>query len=378
MRQLLVVLHRWIGIASAAVLVVLALTGSILAFAPRYDVWLHPSLYRVAPQIHRVAPQRLLDLAQARLGEPVHEIEMSGPTKSWRFRSDHGHLFADQYTGAILGVRTQPTTMDDVVNEAYRLHTALGRWRVGTVDAGGTLVDMATIGALSLVLSGLMLWWKKKRFAFRRRSSWRALNWDLHSAVGIWAFAALLTLATSGLFIASPDLLFWVTRSTPAPYVPMPLSNALGADGAVLCAAGRPAGATLDDVLAAADRAVPNLPTTELQFPTSKRAPYRVFKRPSGTRRESSTVVMIDRYCGTVAAVDRSAAVSRGLRVYAWNVAIHDGNAWNDGGRMVLSASSLMLGVSSFTGVLMWVARTRPFARRSRVQSQSPSLRSLS
>jgi uncharacterized iron-regulated membrane protein len=68
MRRLLVVLHRWIGFASAAVLTVLAVTGSILAFAPRYDAWLHSSLYRVVPQIHRVAPDVLLDSAQARLG----------------------------------------------------------------------------------------------------------------------------------------------------------------------------------------------------------------------------------------------------------------------------------------------------------------------
>jgi uncharacterized iron-regulated membrane protein len=379
MRQLLVVLHRWIGIASASVLAVLAVTGSILAFLPRYDAWLHPSLHRVTPQAPRVAAHALLDSAQARLGASVTEIVVAGPTEPWVLSAENGRAIADQYTGAILGIRTQPTTMDRVVNAAYRLHTRLGGWTLGRFGAGRLLVDGATIGALSLVLSGLVLWWKKKRFAFRRGKPWRAINWDLHSAVGLWAFAALLILATSGLFIAVPQLLFDITRSTPAPFSPTPLSDALDADGTVRCPAGGSANPMIDDVLAAAERAAPDLTTVAVELPAGKRAPYRVTRRPSGGLSDLSTTVMIDRYCGTVAAVDRSRATSRGFRIYSWNLALHDGTAWNDAGRVVLSVSSLMLGVLSFTGILMWVARTRPFARRSRVPSVPPSpIRSLS
>ena len=364
MRRVLVVVHRWIGLSSAAVLVVLGTTGSILALAPRVDAWTHPSLHRVERRATHVDAQRLLDSARTRLGPaPVTAIDIGGPTESWVFHSDNRVVFVDPYTSVVIGVRTGPTAMDRLLNNAYRLHTQLGGLQIGGIHAGRALVDGATVAALSSLVSGCILWWKKKRFRFRRGAGWRIISWDLHSAVGIWGLAALLMLATSGLFIAVPELLFAITHSAPAPFVPTPLSDALGADGTVRCTTGGAASPTLDDVLRAADRAVPDLATTTITFPAGKRAPYRVTKRPDGGLGDLSTFVMIDRYCGIVAAVDRSMSTSRGFRIYSWNLAIHDGNAWSDAGRFFICACSLLLGVSSLTGVLMWVARARPFSR---------------
>ena len=46
-------IHLWLGIAAAPFLVILGLTGSVIAFENDIDHWLHPALYYVQarPQV---------------------------------------------------------------------------------------------------------------------------------------------------------------------------------------------------------------------------------------------------------------------------------------------------------------------------------------
>src|SRR5579883_2627191 len=54
-RRILVFLHRWIGLAMAAFLIVVGLTGSLLAFLPELDRAINPTLY-VEPRAGRPLP----------------------------------------------------------------------------------------------------------------------------------------------------------------------------------------------------------------------------------------------------------------------------------------------------------------------------------
>src|ERR1700754_1840183 len=48
-RPLLVLAHRWVGLALAVPLLVAGLTGSLLAFDDDLDAWLNPRLFRASP-----------------------------------------------------------------------------------------------------------------------------------------------------------------------------------------------------------------------------------------------------------------------------------------------------------------------------------------
>jgi uncharacterized iron-regulated membrane protein len=49
-RRLLLATHLYVGLAAALFLFIAALTGSVLAFEPDYDRWLHPALWRASTE----------------------------------------------------------------------------------------------------------------------------------------------------------------------------------------------------------------------------------------------------------------------------------------------------------------------------------------
>jgi uncharacterized iron-regulated membrane protein len=49
MRAALLKLHLWIGVSAAIFLVILGITGSIMAFEDEIDHWLHPAIWYVKP-----------------------------------------------------------------------------------------------------------------------------------------------------------------------------------------------------------------------------------------------------------------------------------------------------------------------------------------
>ena len=47
-RQIFVFIHRWAGLAMTVFLIIVGLTGSVVAFREELDVWLNPELLTVA------------------------------------------------------------------------------------------------------------------------------------------------------------------------------------------------------------------------------------------------------------------------------------------------------------------------------------------
>ncbi|NWE37006.1 PepSY domain-containing protein, partial [Pseudomonas gingeri] len=50
MRALLVLLHRYIGLATALFLMIAGITGSLLAFNHELDEWLNPGFYKATAE----------------------------------------------------------------------------------------------------------------------------------------------------------------------------------------------------------------------------------------------------------------------------------------------------------------------------------------
>ncbi|WP_256588814.1 PepSY domain-containing protein, partial [Pseudomonas sp. HMWF021] len=64
MRALLVLLHRYIGLATAIFLLLAGITGSILAFNHELDEWLNPQFYAASAEGQRLPPGTLVDAVQ--------------------------------------------------------------------------------------------------------------------------------------------------------------------------------------------------------------------------------------------------------------------------------------------------------------------------
>ncbi|MDV3442948.1 PepSY domain-containing protein, partial [Pseudomonas otitidis] len=68
MRPLIVLLHRYLGLATALFLALAGLTGSLLAFQHEIDEWLNPAFYHAPARGPLLSP-----------GELVQRIEQAEP-----------------------------------------------------------------------------------------------------------------------------------------------------------------------------------------------------------------------------------------------------------------------------------------------------------
>jgi uncharacterized iron-regulated membrane protein len=201
-RQALVRLHRWIGIALFAYVAMICLTGSFLVYRP--EILRH---FEPQPVVVERGPRLLSEqeLRQAAAGafpgqelgavyrgrQPNHATEvelLDGAAVT-------GQLF-NPYTGEplgptlSLGYRTTLAILD--------LHTEL----LG--GETGRLVNAALGGAfLFIALTGVLAWRPRKR---TQRQTKRTGLRRLHMTIGIWVSAFVLMWAISGISLADADL----------------------------------------------------------------------------------------------------------------------------------------------------------------------------
>lgn len=219
-RRVWLQLHLWLGLFAGAVLMVIRLTGSLLAFSGELDRWFKADLLTVSPQptgprayqplddLFRVLTEampsggvaRRLNFPRAndqalclQYSVPVRDSEDS----DWLLRC------VDPYTGRLLGERGQARAdrflPDNWVWLLIGLHA--------TLLAGSTgLYTVTIIAALLMisVLTGLYLWWPLtgkwwQALTIKRYASPERLNFDLHKTFGFYSALVLLVLLFTGI-----------------------------------------------------------------------------------------------------------------------------------------------------------------------------------
>jgi uncharacterized iron-regulated membrane protein len=204
-RQAVVRLHRWVGLALAAYVALLCLTGSVLVYRPELYRHFEPQPLEVPVGARLLSDDQLLTHAAAAFPDAL-------PLEVWRGREPHhavevnlergsetqGHLF-DPYTGEALG---HPLPLGfRAVTWLLDLHTQLlggpdGRWVNGALALG--LVFLALSGALA---------WRPRR---RKRQTSSPTNRPgalrrLHMTAGIGAAIFVLLWGVSGAALAWPE-----------------------------------------------------------------------------------------------------------------------------------------------------------------------------
>ncbi|HEY8066119.1 MAG TPA: PepSY-associated TM helix domain-containing protein [Methylosinus sp.] len=221
MRAFWVWLHRWTGLLMTGFLVVVGLTGSILAFHNELDRLATPWLY--------ATPQDAPPLDFAALAEKAEALVPQGRVRNigYRFpeqvivgmtpRKDAAtgkpyelgfrQLFLDPWTGDELGRRTPGDLSQGRINLMtfiYLLHDALmlgptGITILGVVALVWTL-DCFVGFYLTLPIARSAFWrrWKPAWLIKSRASAYR-VNFDLHRASGLWLWPVLLVFAWSSV-----------------------------------------------------------------------------------------------------------------------------------------------------------------------------------
>jgi len=237
-RQICVLLHRYVGLAIAFFLIIAGLTGSVLAFYSELAALISPRLYRVeppTPETQPLDPFTLREWVEALApGAWAHFVPLHrepgetlafwaegpvDPATQEHTELENDEFFLNPYTGEEVGRRKWGDLTQGAKNLMpflYKLHYSLafpgdwGTWLFGiaallwTVDSfvGFYLTLPARRrSSSSTATSPGKSFWQRWQPAWRIKwnsTLWR-VNFDLHRAFGLWLWGMLFVFAWSGV-----------------------------------------------------------------------------------------------------------------------------------------------------------------------------------
>jgi uncharacterized iron-regulated membrane protein len=348
MRKLLFNLHLYVALIAGVFVLILGLTGAIMAFEPELDHLLHPGLSYVTPGPHRLTLVELGDaVAKVFPGERATGYSLSpAPDISAGVSTKRGQVMVNPYTGAVLGVRPPGP---DFLSNVHQLHLRL--LIRNKADTGKEIISWAGVAMLFLLLSGLYLWWPLKRVSIAGTVSGRRWWFDLHNATGFFSLLFLLVLTTTGLMIGFEEttvpVLYKVTGSAPSPQPKIPPP---------------PQGASQispDQAMEIARQAIPGTFPFQINVPGPKGA-YQVRSRfPEDLTGGGRSRVTVDQYTGQVLFAEGSRTAPAGARMLILDRALHTGDIFGIPSKALMSLVSVMAVIQVISGAVMWWKRTR-------------------
>ena len=342
MRKPLIVLHRWTALVVGIILLCTAASVATLVFEGAIDRGLHPELWHVDPAGQALPIDTIVARVEAKFpGETIGAISLSPqPDRAWVTNAGKVTVFINPFTGRINGTRTPLEGQNTIARRLHVFHVELLAGK-----AGRAIVGAATVIALFLVLTGIILWWPDKLVRISTAASWKRINFDLHHALGISAAIVLVVITGSGLVIHY-DALTKVVRSldtTPAAPTPQQPAAPAGSaprsfDALAIAARGALPGA---DIMFVSLGGAKNPATVAMRFPEDH--------TPGGRSR-----VFLDRYTGTVLGKLSTRDAQLGTRLDNLKRSLHTGDVLGKPTEALWLLAALVMVSQVLTGFLMW------------------------
>jgi len=343
-------LHLYAAIVICPILLIFAITGSLMAFEPEIDHLVHARLSYVEPGVKA--------LSLAAIGDKVHAAFpkdtiasynlATSPDISYLVYTNMRAVYIDEYTGKIPGTMTKPDFWENTQQNIHQLHLRLA-FRDKN-DIGKSIMTWAGVILLIILPSGLILWWKQKRVSIRWKEKPRLVWFDIHSLIGIGAFTILMISAFTGVMIGFENkvtpMFYQLTGSKPTPMpdikiTPQPNTKLISPDSALQIARRTLPGA-----------APFNINVAGLSDTYDIRCRYAEDRTPGGRSR-----VILDPYSGKVLYAEGSRTAPAGRKITVINRAIHTGDIFGMFSKIIMSLTSLALGFQVISGLRMWWLR---------------------
>jgi uncharacterized iron-regulated membrane protein len=203
-------LHLWLGLTSGIILIIVALTGSLLAFEAELEPVFFKHYHVVDPVGQRLSLDSIVTLAQnAYDGQKASRIIVHAETNrsvevrvGTKGENNKGVklLYINPYNGQILYKGVYNKKFFQQVRSLHRF-LLLG-------DTGKIITGISCAICFFLTISGLILWWPanksamKQRFKIKWNASGKRLNWDIHAVTGFYLSIFLLAVTFTGLIMS--------------------------------------------------------------------------------------------------------------------------------------------------------------------------------
>lgn len=376
LRRVLFWSHLALGLAAGSVILVVALTGMLMAFEPQLVAWSERGVRRVAPPpaavrmpLSAVVEAARRERPQAKVGQVRWESDPAASVLVG-FGKDGGSLYLDPYDGRVLG---GPSRTHGFMHFAEDVHRRLAAGERGRLVTGTSCLLL-----MALVPTGLVLWlpkrWKRRELAPRLRpmGGWRGRlrEWNWHQAAGLWAAPLLLLLTFTGAIMSfdwANRLLFRAVGEQPPP---PRMAAAKPADQAGDKSAdpqrarkkeetAKPAAPALplETLAAKAEEMAPGWQSISLRWPAAGEPVQFTLTEAAGLNPAPRGQLSLDPATGAVVKWEPAASQSRGRTLRTWVKLLHTG----EGGRwplqLLLGATSALLVLLVWTGISLGLRR---------------------
>lgn len=221
--------HLISGVVLGAVILVMALTGTALAFRHQIIAWAEKDVYRSSFS----GGQQPMTVAAiiASVKESYPKAKVSGLSlkadPSLPMTLSLGRektLYIDPYSGKVLGEGSKAREVLHFIEDLHR-HLAME----GKAKPWGTNIQAAAnLAFLLMIITGVILWWPvnwrwntlKNIVLFNPKAKGRARDWNWHNVIGLWMAPFLLIISVTGVIMSytwANDALYRITGNQPPP-----------------------------------------------------------------------------------------------------------------------------------------------------------------
>jgi uncharacterized iron-regulated membrane protein len=365
MKKIIGWLHLWLGISSGLVVLIVALSGSLLVFEDELEHLFQPYFYyvQVPAQATGISTDILAGKVQERypdfksnyiIVEPEANRTVLFSVRKGKGGKGNGKIVliaVNPYSGQIIKAVDEKGRFFAVV---LRLHRYLCMGETGKIITGISC-SIFTI----LIITGLVLWWpkrnnRKQRFRVKWNASFKRLNWDLHAIFGFYINIFVLMISLTGLVWSYKwinNLVFYaLDGNIKSTKVKAPESLAVKGSNIQY----------LDKILNTTNEKLTHSGTIMIRFAENDSTALTVSK-VNTTASISNVVDFLYFQKGTAALIQERpyAKESKGMKARRLFYPIHTGSIYGWPTKILALICALVAASLPVTGVLIWLGRKK-------------------
>ena len=378
LRKLFFWLHKWLGLVTGLIVLIISITGCINVFADELKELFYPGRFYTG-QVEKLPVMNFSDLrnsAQKAIG-PEYKISRCEvypePGRNWIFRATstdpkgigHWNYYKYYYRAYINPYNGKVAYVEDTRNEFFQLVLNLHMNLLLGKPIGSVITGTSTLFFLVLLLSGLFLWWPKKwKFkSFKKgllikgNAGLKRRNYDLHNVLGFYVLVPAILICITGLVFAFP----WVDNS-----IKYAVDGGKSAENRAIPSSTpnqdyQPT--ALDGAVAALLRSHPQADVFSIRFRDKSTDPLDVQVRLAKKRTHLFKWYFFDRNSGKLLLSYGDSDVLGGEKFRSMNYDLHTGAFSGLPTKLLAFFVSLICASLPVTGFIIWYNRTKRKSR---------------
>lgn len=196
--------HKWLGLTSGLIVFIVAITGCIFCFHDEIKDITRKEWRLVDVQDKPyVKPSELKAKAEKLIpGGEVQLVAYTGPNRTAAVYiqgpEDYFFITFNPYTG-------QHLMTENMAEDFFIIVQYLHMYLLLPEHIGKHIVSVATIIFILMMISGIIMWWPKKKKDLKNRlkvkwgAKWRRVNYDWHNVSGFYIAILAIIMAITGL-----------------------------------------------------------------------------------------------------------------------------------------------------------------------------------